>query len=96
MEIGNIDFVIPHTVIKELKKLKKIPKKIHDAESALKFSSKFEKLEIHGEFADQKILEYVKKNGGFVGTLDKTLKNKVKQVGGSIISLSNDKIILES
>jgi hypothetical protein len=38
----------------------------------------------------------VKKHGGIIGTMDKELKQKVKNVGGSIMSYSNDRIVLES
>ena len=31
-----------------------------------------------------------------IGTMDKALKKQIKEAGGSVISLSNDKVILES
>ena len=40
-------------------------------------------------------LDYVKENRGSIATMDKDLKNKVKNLGGSIISITNDRIVLE-
>ena len=48
-----------------------------------------------GKIADYVIIDYIKKNGGIVATLDQILKQKIKDSGGSIISLSKNKIILE-
>ena len=41
-------------------------------------------------------IEKVRKHGGITATMDKELKNKIKSLNGSIISFSNDKIVLES
>ena len=49
-----------------------------------------------GKFADQAIIERVRKRGGIIATLDSELKNKIKSLGGSVMSLSSDKIVLES
>jgi len=38
----------------------------------------------------------VEKNGGIVATIDTELKMRIKNSGGSILSVSNDKIVLES
>jgi hypothetical protein len=38
----------------------------------------------------------VEKNGGIVATIDAELKMRIKNSGGSILSVSNDKIVLES
>jgi hypothetical protein len=42
------------------------------------------------------LIDYIKKNGGIVGTMDKALKREIKENGGSIISFSMDKMVLES
>jgi len=39
---------------------------------------------------------FVEKNGGTVATMDRELKSKIKEVGGSVLSIHNDKIVLES
>ena len=42
------------------------------------------------------MIDYVKTNRSIVGTMDKTLKKQIKQAGSSILSFSQDKIVLES
>jgi uncharacterized protein len=37
----------------------------------------------------------VKENGGIVATIDTELKMRVKKNGGSVLSVSSDKIVLE-
>ena len=51
---------------------------------------------IRDRFADQAIIERVRKRGGIIATVDNELKNKIKSLGGSVMSLSSDKIVLES
>ena len=95
-EIGTIKFVVPEIVIKELHKLKNDPKKKQNVLATLDFIKDFKIISMVGEYADSAITNHVRKHGGIVGTLDKELKLKIKKIGGSIISLSNDRIILES
>ena len=95
-EIGTIKFVVPEIVIKELHKLKNDPKKKQNVLATLDFIKDFKIISMVGEYADSAIINHVRKHGGIVGTLDKELKLKIKKTGGSIISLSNDRIILES
>jgi rRNA-processing protein FCF1 len=56
----------------------------------------FETNSISGKTADDGILNFVKENGGMVATIDKELKTKIKDVGGSVLSIHNDKIVLEN
>jgi len=95
-EIGTIKFVVPEIVMKELHKLKNDPKKKQNVLATLDFIKDFKIISMVGEYADSAIINHVRKHGGIVGTLDKELKLKIKKIGGSIISLSNDRIILES
>ncbi len=95
-EIGTIKFVVPEIVMKELLKLKNDPKKKQNVLATLDFIKDFKIISMVGEYADSAIINHVRKHGGIVGTLDKELKLKIKKTGGSIISLSNDRIILES
>ena len=44
----------------------------------------------------QPILDFVQKNAGMVATMDKELKSKIKDAGGSVLSIHNDKIVLEN
>ena len=96
VEIGSISFVVPHVVKNELSKLQHKPEKKQDILATLNFIKNFKTIPISGTFADKEIVDYVKKNGSIVATMDKVLKKQVKQAGGSIISLSYDKILLES
>ena len=95
-EIGQIQFVVPSVVLNELRKLSKTQKKKQDAVTTLEFARNLKTTEMSGKFADQAIIERVRKRGGIIATVDNELKNKIKSLGGSIMSFSNDKIVLES
>jgi len=95
-EIGQIQFVVPTVVLNELKRLANVESKKQDAMTTLEFAQNLKSILISGEFADKKITEYVKKHGGMVATMDKELKSNIKNLGGSILSFSNNKIVLES
>jgi len=95
-EIGQIQFVVPSVVLNELRKLSKTQKKKQDAVTTLEFARSLKTTEMSGKFADQAIIERVKKRGGIIATIDNELKNKIKNLGGSVMSLSNDRIVLES
>ncbi len=95
-EIGSLQFVVPEVVNTELQNLTKNEKKKQDALDTINYSQKLKKISISGQFADKSIIDHVKKHGGVVGTMDKELKEMIKKNGGSVISFSNDRIILES
>lgn len=95
-EIGPISFVVPTVVISELKKLSQISDKQKKVAATLAYIQNLPTLEISGTFADKEILTYIKNRGGIIATLDKKLKLQIKSLGGSVMSLSNDRIILES
>ena len=95
-EIGQIQFVIPYAVLNELKKLSKTQDKKQDAITTLEFAQNLKTIEISGKFADQAIIDHIKNHGGITATMDKELKNKIKSLNGSVMSFSNDKIVLES
>ena len=96
VEIGQITFVVPQVVQNELSGLIKNPKKQQDISQTLNFIKNFKVLPLNGNFADKELIDYVKKNGSIIATMDKKLKKQIKKFGGTIMSLSNDKIILES
>lgn len=96
VEIGQITFVVPQVVHHELTQLIKNPKKNQTALITKDFIKNFKIIPISGNFADKELLNYVKKNRAIIGTMDKELKKQIKEYGGSILSFSNDKIILES
>ncbi|HSG73981.1 MAG TPA: PIN domain-containing protein [Nitrosopumilaceae archaeon] len=95
-EIGSLQFVLPDVVVNELQNLLKNEKKKHDIIAAIDYSQKLKKISISGKFADKELIEHVKQHGGIIGTMDKDLKKIIKKNRGSIISFSNDRIILES
>jgi len=95
-EIGQIQFVVPSAVLNELEKLSKTQEKKQDAITALEFAQNLKTIEMSGKFADQAIIDHVRNHGGMTATMDKELKNKIKSLGGSVMSFSNDKIVLES
>jgi len=96
MDIGSISFVVPTVVKNELIKLQEIPEKNQEIIMTLNFIKKFKIISINGDYADQELINYVKNNQSIIGTMDKKLKNKIKKLGSSILSIHNDKIILES
>ena len=96
VEIGEFEYVIPLVVLDELERLSKIPDKEEDIRKTLEFVRTLKTVPISGKVADNAITEHIKKHGGIVATIDKDLKNKIKRLGGSVMSFSNDKIVLES
>jgi rRNA-processing protein FCF1 len=95
-EIGQIQFVVPSIVLGELEKLSKTQDKKQEATTTLEFVQNLKTIEMSGKFADQAIIDHVRNHGGMTATMDKELKNKIKSLNGSVISFSNDKIVLES
>ncbi len=96
VEIGQVIFIVPQVVHNELSRLIKNPKKQQDITQTLNFIKNFKVLPLNGNFADKELIDYVKTNGSIIATMDKELKKQIKKHGGTIMSLSNDKIILES
>ena len=95
-EIGSLSFIVPEIVKKELEHLAEDPDKNTAATQTLDFIKDFKTNSITGKTADLGILDFVGKNGGMVATMDRELKSKIKEVGGSILSIHNDKIVLEN
>ncbi len=96
VEIGQITFVVPQVVKNELSELGKKPEKKQEIELTLNHIKNFKTIPIHGSFADKELLDYVSENRVIVATMDKELKKQIKSTGSSIMSFSNDKIVLES
>ena len=96
MEIGSISFIVPEVVKNELIKLQEIPEKNQEITITLNFIKKFKIISINGTYADQELINYVKNNRRIIGTMDRKLKTKIKELGSSILSIHNDKIVLES
>ncbi len=96
VEIGRLSFVVPQVVKNELLELEKRPEKKPDIQSTLNYIKNFKVIPISGSFADKELLDYASKNRVIVATMDRELKKQIKNSGSSIISVSNDKIVLES
>ena len=96
IEIGSISFIVPEVVKNELTKLQQIPEKTQEITQTLNFIKKFKIIQINGIYADEELIKYVKNKRSIIGTMDKVLKNKIKKLDSSILSIHNDKIILES
>ena len=95
-EIGPINFVVPQIVIKELKHLLNDSDKKNISEKTLESIKNFKTNDIDGKTADLGILDFIKKQRGIVATMDQNLKNQIKESGGSVLSMHNDKIVLEN
>ena len=95
-EIGSIYFTVPEVVKNELIRLQQIPEKNQEITTTLNFIKKLKIIPINGVYADQELINYVKNNRSIIGTMDKNLKNKIKKLDSSILSIHNDKIVLES
>jgi len=96
IEIGSISFVVPEVVKNELIKLQKNPEKAKEITTTMNFIKNFKIIPITGNFADKELIDYVKTNRSIIGTMDKILKKQIKQAGSSVLSFSQDKIVLES
>jgi len=96
VEIGQITFVVPQVVKNELSILARNPEKKQDIESTLNYIKDFKIIPLLGTFADKALLDYVVDNRVIIATMDKELKKQIKESGSSIMSFSNDKIVLES
>ena len=95
-EIGTLSFIVPKIVKKELEHLAGDPDKKIISEQTLDFIKNFKTNDIDGNNADAAILDFIKENRSIVATMDKELKNKIKESGSSILSIHNDKIVLEN
>lgn len=96
VEIGQITFVVPQVVKNELIELEKKPEKNQEIKSTLDYIKNFKIIPILGSFADKELIDYVSKNRVIIATMDRELKKQIKNNGSSIMSFSNNKIILES
>tara|TARA_B100001123_G_scaffold236536_1_gene265234 strand:- start:3432 stop:3800 length:369 start_codon:yes stop_codon:yes gene_type:complete len=95
-DIDNLSFIVPKIVKKELEHLAKDPEKKIISEKTLEFIKNFKTNEINGNTADDGILDYLQNNPTIVATMDKELKIKIKDFGGSVLSIHNDNIVLEN
>lgn len=95
-DIGEIQFLVPDIVLSELNNLAKKEEKTKEATNTIQYIKKFQTIKIGGSFADDSIISYIKNEGGVIATIDKDLKYKIKNHGGSVISIANNRIVLEA
>ena len=96
VEIGTISFVVPQVVKNELTKLQNDLEKKQEIETTLNYIKNLKIIPINGNYADEELINYVKSNRSIVGTMDKELKKQIKNNGSSIMSIHNEKIVLEN
>ena len=95
-EIGDIQFLVPDVVLAELEKLGHIEEKKQEINATIQHIKSFKTISLGGSYVDDSFISHVKKNGGIIATMDKDLKLAIKNAGGSVISISNNKIVLET
>jgi rRNA-processing protein FCF1 len=96
VEIGQITFVVPQVVKNELIQLEKKPEKKQEIQSTIEYIKNLKIIPILGSFADKELIDYVSQNRVIIATMDRELKKQIKNNGSSIMSIHNDKIILEN
>lgn len=95
-EIGDIQFVVPDVVLAELARLERVEEKKQEIRTTTQHIKSFKTINLGGSYVDESLISFVKKNGGVIATMDKELKTEIKKAGGSVVSISNNKIVLES
>jgi uncharacterized protein len=65
------------------------------ASQALTIIKNFKEIKICGKSVDDALVLYVQKNRGIIATIDSELKRRIKENGGFVLSVTNDRIILE-
>lgn len=94
-EIGSLEFVVPQIVLDELKVLLQDIKKSSSAAATLDFIKNFKTIPISGQSADSELVHHAKIHHCMVATMDRRLKKQIKANGGSVLSFSSNKIVLE-
>lgn len=95
-EIGDISFTVPRSVVSELEAMRSRGQKRAAAEAALELARPMRLIgEISSTPADDAIVEHVRRRGGTVATLDKKLRSRVKRAGGSVVTLWQDRMVLD-
>lgn len=98
-EIGEVSFVVPRIVLDELDRiLRRGDARSGDARRTIEFARGLRtvRMAAGAATADDAILSHAAARGGIVATMDRGLKRRLREYGCSIMSFSNDRIILES
>ena len=101
MEVGKLTFLVPNVVIGELKRLEARagPKRSLIARTAIEIAnSKLRIVELPDWVGrvDEAILKFAKASDCAVATLDRNLKIALRRNNILVISLSNNRLIIES
>lgn len=56
----------------------------------------FKKIKIYGNSVDDAIVSYVKQKKGIIATVDTYLKQRIRNFGGTVLSMANNRIVLET
>lgn len=95
-DLDNITYVVPGPVVRELEGLANNTTKGDVAIKALRLSATMRCTIPRDNYADDAILEYIIQHGGMVATSDGMLKRRIKAAGGSVISVHNGYMVLET
>ncbi|MCE2509125.1 MAG: twitching motility protein PilT [Nitrosopumilaceae archaeon] len=95
-DLGNVSYVVPGAVLRELEKLSTDAAKGHEARKALGLAGAMRRIIPGGDYADRAILDHIRRHGGTVATTDAGLKRDIKAAGGGVVSLHDDNMVLES
>jgi uncharacterized protein len=101
MEVGKLTFLVPNVVIGELQRLETRagPKRSLIARTAIEIAnSKLRIVELPNWVGrvDEAILDFAKSSDCAVATLDRNLKIALRRNNILVISLSNNRLIIES
>ena len=95
-DIGDLEYLVPTVVMDELERLGRSEKRKSGlARAAIRYAEKMKRVHVHGNNADDAILRHVGENGGIVATMDRELKRRIKYLNGHVISVANERIVLE-
>ena len=93
-ELPNISYVVPAAVLRELDRLVADPAKGHEASKASKLARSMTCVIPEGDYADEAILDHVRRCGGMVATTDQRLGRRIRAAGGSVVLLHDDCMVL--
>ena len=96
-KLGKIEFLVPHSVIDELKSLTKLRSiRARYAEAALRFASDLElTFSVKGDNVDSAILNYAMLRDIPVATMDAELRRRLVRKGVTVVSAKDDRIIID-
>jgi len=93
-EIGDVSLVVPDVVLAELERLAPSSPGAARALGAAR-AGRTISIGRGAAHADAAIVAHVRRNGGIVATMDRALKRAVRRAGGSVMSVSRDRIVIE-